>query len=324
MKEIDTRRDGVIAPKDALQGVLREPDAVAWLDDTRFVTANEGDYQGGSRGFSIWNVDGKVEYDSGAFLDHEAIRLGHYPEKRSGAKGNEPEGAEVGVFGKDRLIFIGSERSSLVSVWQTGPWQSAAPQSLVGPRPLPQRAVAQPTVRPGVSIYARTAAQPVYPTLMSSDSASGTPIAWGAISGLTADRQRTNTLWAVTDSAYAHARILKIDTSLTPAMVTDELVVRANGKPVPGLDAEGVAQREDGSFWIASEGNPDAKGVLCPTCCCACLPKAKCRSVLSCLPRCSPKPNALAWRVWPSQAVVPTKPCGWQCNANGRTTPKAW
>ena len=71
-------------------------------------------------------------------------------------------------------------------------------------------------------------------------------------------------MWAVTDSAYAHTRILKIDTSLTPAMVTDELVVRANGKPVPGLDAEGVAQREDGSFWIASEGNPEAKGGAVP------------------------------------------------------------
>lgn len=273
LKDIDTRRDGVITPKDALQGVLREPDAVAWLDDTRFVTANEGDYQGGSRGFSIWNVNGTVEYDSGAFLDHEAIRLGHYPEKRSNAKGNEPEGAEVGVFGKDRLIFIGSERSSLVSIWQDqGPGK--APQYLqslstgMGPEGLlaiPQRnlfVVASETdgaARAGVSVYARTAAQPVYPTLMSSDSASGTPIAWGAISGLTADRQRANTLWAVTDSAYAHTRILKIDTSLTPAMITDELLVSADGKPVPGIDAEGVAQRADGSFWIASEGNPDAK-----------------------------------------------------------------
>lgn len=172
LKDVDTKRDGSINPKDSLQGVAREPDAVAWLDDTRFVTANEGDYLGGSRGFSIWNVNGTVEYDSGNFLDHEAIRLGHYPEKRSAAKGNEPEGAEVGVYGKDRLIFIGSERSSLVSVWQDmGPGKApkylqslsagAGPEGLLA---IPQRkllVVASETdgaARAGVMVYARSAA----------------------------------------------------------------------------------------------------------------------------------------------------------------------
>lgn len=273
LKDVDTKRDGSINPKDSLQGVAREPDAVAWLDDTRFVTANEGDYLGGSRGFSIWNVNGTVEYDSGNFLDHEAIRLGHYPEKRSAAKGNEPEGAEVGVYGKDRLIFIGSERSSLVSVWQDmGPGKApkylqslsagAGPEGLLA---IPQRnllVVASETdgaARAGVMVYARSAAEPAYPTLLASDSAAGAPIAWGAISGLSADRKRASTLWAVTDSAYTHPRILKIDTGLQPAIITDALVLTVDGKPAPGLDAEGIAQRADGSFWIASEGNPDLK-----------------------------------------------------------------
>lgn len=273
LKDVDTKRDGVINPRDSLQGVPREPDAVAWLDDTRFVTANEGDYQGGSRSFSIWNVNGTVEYDSAAFLDHEAIRLGHYPERRSNAKGNEPEGAEVGVFGEDRLIFIGSERSSLVSVWRDqGPGK--APQYLqslsAGAGPEGLLAIAQRNLlvvasetdgaaRAGIMVYARKAAEPAYPSIMSSDSATGSPIAWGALSGLTADRQRASTLWAVTDSAYSQTRILKIDTNLTPAMITDELVVSEGGQPVSGLDGEGIAQRADGGFWIASEGNPDLK-----------------------------------------------------------------
>ena len=36
-----------------------------WIDDDRFVTANEGDWKGGSRGFTIFNKDGTVDYDSG-------------------------------------------------------------------------------------------------------------------------------------------------------------------------------------------------------------------------------------------------------------------
>lgn len=273
LKGVDSKRDGVIQPKDELKDLAREPDAVAWLDANRFVTANEGDYKGGSRSFSIWNTDGKVEFDSGAFLDHEAIRLGHYPEKRSGAKGNEPEGAEVGVYGKDRLIFIGSERSSLVSVWrdqgagkapefiQSLP-AGAGPEGLLAIAQRNLLVVASETdgaARAGVMVYARTAAAPAYPSLMSSDSSAGIPIAWGAISGISADRQRAKRLWAVTDSAYSTTRILQIDTSMTPAMITHEINLTESGKPV-GLDGEGIAQRKDGSFWIASEGAPDKKG----------------------------------------------------------------
>ncbi len=36
----------------------REPDAVKWLDNDRFVVANEGDYKGGSRGFTIFAKGG--------------------------------------------------------------------------------------------------------------------------------------------------------------------------------------------------------------------------------------------------------------------------
>lgn len=272
LKEVDTKRDGNIQPTDSLTGVLREPDAVAWLDEKRFVTANEGDYKGGSRSFSIFNTDGSVAWDSGNFLDHEAIRLGHYPEARSGAKGNEPESVEVGVFGKDRLIFVGSERSSLVTVWrdrgagQPPQYLQALPAGS-GPEgvlAIPQRnllVVASENdgaARASVMIFQRGAELPAYPTLMSSDSASGTPIPWGAISGFSADRQKAGRLWAVTDSAYATTRILQIDASFNPALITAAITVTKDGKPV-GFDGEGIAQRADGGFWIASEGDPDKK-----------------------------------------------------------------
>ena len=272
LKEVDLKRDGNIRPSESASGVLREPDGVAWLDARRFVTANEGDYQGGSRGFSIMNTSGAVEFDSGAMLDHEAIRLGHYPERRSGAKGNEPESVEVGMFGKDRLLFIGSERSSLITVWlDRGPGKAptylqalpagAGPEGLLA---IPQRnllVVASETdgaARASVMIYQRSNAPASYPTLMSTDTAAGPPIAWGAISGTSADIARPGRLWAVTDSAYATTRILQIDASFTPALITQELTMTLGGKPA-NYDAEGIAQRADGSFWVVSEGDPANK-----------------------------------------------------------------
>ncbi|CAM8669614.1 Phytase-like domain containing protein [Comamonadaceae bacterium] len=272
LKEIDRTRDGIINPSESAKGLLREPDAVAWLDNTRFVTANEGDYKGGSRSISIFNTDGKVEWDSGNFLDHEAMRLGHYPESRSAAKGNEPEGVEVGVFGKATLIFVGSERSSLVTVWRDR-GAGKAPEYLQalpagsGPEGLtaiPQRgllAVASENdgaARSSVMIYQHGADAPAYPTLMSSDSPAGPPIPWGAISGTTADRKQAGRLFAVTDSVYATTRILEIDTNFTPALITNAMTVTKDGKPV-GYDGEGIAQRADGGFWVASEGDPDKK-----------------------------------------------------------------
>ena len=64
--------------------------AVAWVGD-RIATANEGDYDGGSRGFTLFNLDGAVAFDSGNSLEHLAVRFGHYPDRRSNSKGTEPE-----------------------------------------------------------------------------------------------------------------------------------------------------------------------------------------------------------------------------------------
>jgi hypothetical protein len=277
VNNIDRKRDGIINPTESAKGLLREPDAVAWLDDRRFVTANEGDYQGGSRSFSIFNTEGQVEWDSGNQLDHIAIRLGHYPEGRSGSKGNEPEGIEVGQFGQDRLIFVGSERSSLVSVWlDKGPGQ--APQYLQslpagsGPEGLtaiPARnllVVASENdgnARSSIMIYQRGATAPSYPTIESRDAAAGHPIPWGAISGTAADRTQAGRLWAVTDSVYATTRILQIDTRVSPAQITDAITLTKDGKPM-GYDGEGIAQRADGGFWVASEGDPDKKPAAVP------------------------------------------------------------
>ncbi len=272
LKEVDRKRNGQIQANESVADLLREPDTVVWLDNDRFVSANEGDYKGGSRGFTIFNKSGKVEYDSGNFLEHEAMRLGHYPEGRSQAKGAEPEGAEVGVFGKDRLIFIAAERASLLYVFQdmgagkAPKYLQALPTGTApeGVLAIPKRNLvvvaseADGAARSGLMLYARNADEPAYPTILSNDTAAGPPIPWGAISGIAADRKQANRFWAVTDSVYSVSRILQIDTATKPALISNAITLTKGGQPV-GFDAEGIAQRADGSFWIASEGDPDKK-----------------------------------------------------------------
>lgn len=275
LKNIDKTRDGKIAPVEELKGVAREPDAVRWLDNDRFVTANEGDWKGGSRGFTIFRKDGTVEFDSGNMLDHIAIRLGHYPDRRSAAKGSEPEGMEVGTYGNDRLIFVGLERASLVLVFKDeGPGRvprylqalpgGIAPEGLLA---IPQRNLfvsaseadlgAKGGPRSAVTIYQRGEAPAAYPTIVSAD-LDGAPLGWGALSGLVADLATPGRLFSVTDSAYAPSRIVEIDATQKPARITGALTVSKDGKPA-AYDLEGIATRPGGGFWLASEGAPERK-----------------------------------------------------------------
>lgn len=117
LQAIDVAEEGVINQTASLESVPREPDGVAWLNTKYFATADEGDFLGGSRGFTIFDTVGNVVYTSGSTMDHMAARVGHYPEGRSGNKGNEPENIAFGIYGDDHLMFVNSERSSLVFVY---------------------------------------------------------------------------------------------------------------------------------------------------------------------------------------------------------------
>jgi hypothetical protein len=54
LQGVDVDEEGALTFEAELTGIPREPDAVQWLDDNRLVTANEGDYEGGSRGFTVF------------------------------------------------------------------------------------------------------------------------------------------------------------------------------------------------------------------------------------------------------------------------------
>jgi hypothetical protein len=269
---VDTVEDDVIDPSGELTDVAREPDGVAWLPGGRLATANEGDLFGGSRGFTVFDRSGSVRYDSGATVERLAIRHGHYPESRSENRGTEPEGVEYGRYGRDDLLFVGSERGSFVAVYDVGGPASRRPElrqvlpTGLGPEGLlaiPSRDLFVATsetddpptgVRTTISIYqrARTGGAPAYPEVVSEDGPGGTPIPWSALSGLAADPRRAGTLYAVWDSYYSESRILTLDVSRAPAVVR-------SSRPITGgtgsYDPEGIALAPDGTTWIASEGN---------------------------------------------------------------------
>ncbi|MCB1756180.1 MAG: alkaline phosphatase, partial [Gammaproteobacteria bacterium] len=100
LEAIDTVEEdpALISLTTNLTGIPREPDGVTWLGNELFATADEGDMDGGSRGFTLFNKTGEVVFEPGNALEHQVVRMGHYPDARSENKGNEPENAEFGSY----------------------------------------------------------------------------------------------------------------------------------------------------------------------------------------------------------------------------------
>ncbi|HWA19032.1 MAG TPA: esterase-like activity of phytase family protein [Devosia sp.] len=271
---IDTKAEGAFNFTGKKAGALREPDAVKWLDDNRFVVANEGDWNGGARGFTIFNKDGTVAYEAGNALELDAARMGHYPDFRN-KKGVEPEGIEVAKFGDDTLIFVAEERSSLVAIYKdTG----AAPEYLqtVASGIGPEGSVAIPSrdlfvtanendfredglAGSHVMIYARAEGEASYPQIVADNDADGNPIGWAALSGAVADPDKPGILYVVSDNALRSApSIYTVDATQKPAHITSRTIVTRDGMPAQKLDLEGITLDGEGGFWLASEGDTAA------------------------------------------------------------------
>lgn len=273
LTNVDLDEEGALTFDGQQNGRVREPDAVKWLDNERFVIANEGDWNGGSRGFTIFSKSGEVLFDSGMALDHLAATFGHYPEKRSGNKGVEPEGLEVATFGDTTYIFVLLERSSLIVVYRdtggapefvqalpsgVGP-EGAAGVSSRGLLVVANEAdlIVDNGARAHVSIFSLEEGAPSYPMIVSGMDGER-PIGWGALSGLAADPSAPGKLYAVNDSFYrSQPSIFEIDATQRPARITRRIPITRDGMPAQLLDLEGVALDGEGGFWLASEGRAD-------------------------------------------------------------------
>ncbi|MEV1168552.1 esterase-like activity of phytase family protein [Nonomuraea sp. NPDC049784] len=268
---IDTVKDGVIDQTGSITDVRREPDAINWIDDRYLATANEGDWKGGSRGWSVFDSrTGKVAWDAGNSFERIAVRYGLHNEDRAGKKGTEPEGVVVATFHGVRYAFVGSERSNFVAVYDlsrpTAPVFRQVLATTNGPEgllPIPSRDLlavsseeddASVNVRASVSLFQLGEGTPAFPSIVSAPDSSGAPIGWGALGALSAVPGMPHELYTVTDAAYSVTKIMTIDTSRRPAVITQALTVKdADGKPV-GYDAEGIFARPQGGFWLAVEG----------------------------------------------------------------------
>ena len=275
LEGVDVDEEGALSFDGTLRAVPREPDAVQWLGTDRLVTANEGDYEGGSRGFTIFDREGAVVHESGLDFEYEVAMAGHYPEGRSGNKGAEPEGMEVATFGGESYIILLSERGSVIGIYRDTGGEPEFVQLL--PTALaPEGAVAIPDrgllavsneadliedggVRSHVTIYEYAEdGTPAYPMIRSGLDGEGRPIGWGALSGLAADPETPGRLYAVNDSFYAmQPTIFAIDAAQAPARITGATPVTRGGAAAQLLDLEGITPDGEGGFWLASEGRAD-------------------------------------------------------------------
>ncbi len=278
LHDVDTKEEGLIT-LDSTITKRREPDAVAWIDDDSFASANEGDYadeneeEGGSRGFTVFNQNSTIEYESFESFEHLLVSVGHYNEARSENKGIEPEAVEYGQYGKRKLLFVGSERSNAVGIYDVSAGQPEFVQVLptgIGPeglKAIPKKglfvastetAEADVGIPTMINIYALKKGPAAYPMIASADDIDGLPIPWVALSGLAGDSADPNLLYAVSDAFFAEGFIYTIDVSSSPGRIEGRLKVTGTSENVgPRLDLEGIAVGPDGNFWVASEGNAD-------------------------------------------------------------------
>ncbi|MCU0901949.1 MAG: esterase-like activity of phytase family protein [Cypionkella sp.] len=269
---IDGTRDGRLDFSETKAALPREPDAIAWIDADHFAVANEGDWNGGTRTWSIFRKDGTPVWDSGASLEREIAAIGHYPEHRSHTKGVELESVTFDTYDGVPMAFVASERASIIAVYDlTDPTNPVLKQLLPsgvspeGMATIPARNLfvtanevdlREDGLAPAhVMIYERTESVPAYPMLTSAGS--DPLIGWGALSGLTAGTE-PGQLFAVSDSVYgAMPRIYTIDATQTPARITAATDITRGGDTAQKLDIEGIAPDGSGGFWLASEGRSD-------------------------------------------------------------------
>lgn len=271
---IDTAEDGTLDQTGSIEAAPREPDAIGWIGDDHIATANEGDWKGGTRGWTVFDAaTGAVVWDAGNSFEQLAVRTGLHIESRAESKGPEPEGLAITEIGGRPTALVASERSNFVAAYDVSDPKTPVFRQILPTTPGPEGILAIPSrdllvissesddadnrVRASVNVYGFGAAfagnggKPAFPSIVSGD-IDGAPIGWGALGALAADPAARDRLFTATDIAYGPARILSIDLTKTPALIDSELTVTENGQPV-ALDIEGLAVRPDG-YVLAVEG----------------------------------------------------------------------
>jgi len=285
LANVDIDKDSLIIPGSSLTAIPREPDGVSWVGNDRFATANEGDLYGGSRGFTIFNSDGSVAYESAERVEHIITAHGHFPDKRAGKKGNEPENVEYAKYNDKEYLFVGSERASVVLVYRLTVGAEPEYLQILPTSVKPEGLLAIPErnlfiaageedargdkIRSSLTIYQLQAGDASYPTVVSENDSNNLPVGWGALSGLAISADNDNTAYTVQDSFYDSSRIFTLDLEQSPAKIIQQMVLKDTNSTLSAIDSslvnddaemtvnldpEGIAIAHSGGFWVASEG----------------------------------------------------------------------
>jgi hypothetical protein len=330
LEDVDAKDDGSLSFGDRLSDLPREPDGVKWIDADHSVSANEGDYEGGSRGWTIFRRDGTVVYDSGNAFEHAVIEAGHYPEKRSDAKGVELESVEVAIFDGTPYVFVVSERASVVGVYDVTDLASPRLTQLLPSGVSPEGIVALPErnllvtaneadlgedggARAHVMVFQGSEGPATYPMLTSAGS--DALIGWGALSGLSAGAE-PGQLFAVSDSVYgSQPAIYTIDATQTPATLPPRRLSRATAIRHKSWTSRASPRTgKGGSGWLRRGAATGSSRMRSTTS----VPKARSSRKLPCPRSFWPTRPAMGSRALPCR----TSGCGWPCSANGATIPK--
>jgi hypothetical protein len=278
---VDVVKDGRIDLTGSLPAAPREPDSIAWVGDGLVATANEGDWKGGTRGWTVFRTEtGRPVWDAGNSFANIAVQYGLHNEDRAAKKGAEPEGLAFAEFDGTPYAFVASERSNFVAVYDmTSPESPRFEQILFttnGPEgilPVPSKNMlvvssetddADAGVRASVSIFEFGATGGASQPSIVSEAVGGAPIGWSALGALSGHPTDPAVVYAASDAVVSPATIYSVDVSAEPARITSATPVTENGSPA-ALDVEGVSASADGTFWLAVEGSSGADDTIVHT-----------------------------------------------------------
>jgi hypothetical protein len=291
LTDVDADENGIIEFYSSLFTIPREPDGVYWMGPKVFATADEGNYNGGSRTFTIYNKTGDVLYNSGSELDHIAASLGHFPEKRAKQRGNEPETIVFATYEGKYWLFINSERSNLVFVYNVkiGPDGLVSNPKFVQALPTgvePEGLVVIPkrdlfivanekdnrkqSYRSSISIYSYVLNDSYtyqhYPTLVSKrDKDTGIPkISWTSLTSMTNGKGK-NQLYAVQGSFLNRTRFFEIQVNKKhkPNEIKSATEILDSNNILASVTTDDEFTDDDLNKMINSDGtvNLDAEGI---------------------------------------------------------------
>jgi len=291
--DIDISADKNLTYTDTLTNQAREPDGIQWLNKQYFITANEGDLNGGTRDLSIFNANDTQATPTSLNIEPLLISLGHYNDQQSPHHGNQPENITVASFLKQPYAFISSRYGNAVLVHSidekigvpdlgTEPYQILpTPAQPSGMLAIPQRNLFIVSsqaddqgnqVRSAISIYQLRKNTASYPTLTSgAQQNSSHPIYWGALSGFSVHPDNNDIGYSVADNSIQPSRLytLDIDIKTTPQITQQTFLLDTqneikniapslvNPDDTVNLDLEGITYINNDNIWLVAEGIGD-------------------------------------------------------------------